>query len=72
MNDMIVNPNKFQATIMRCDKKQKQIRFNINNSIIISSVDSVLLLGIKIYSKLNFEKHVATIISLYVFFVKAI
>ena len=36
LNDMIVNPNKFQAMIMRCD-------LNMNNSIIISSVDSAIL-----------------------------
>ena len=25
MNDMIVNPDKFQAIIMSCDRKRKQI-----------------------------------------------
>ena len=25
MNDMIVNPEKFQALIMSCDKKRKQV-----------------------------------------------
>ena len=68
MNDMIVNPNKFQAMIMSCDKKENKYDLNINNSIIISSVDSATLLGIEIDNKLNFEKHVvATIISFYIF-----
>ena len=43
---MIVNSDKFRAMIMSCDKKQNK-HLNINNSI-ISSVDSVILLGIEI------------------------
>ena len=43
-----------------CDKKNKY-DLNINNSIIISSVDS----GID--KQLHFEKHVSTIISFYIF-----
>ena len=27
MNGMILNPDKFQAMIMNCDKKRKQIRY---------------------------------------------
>ena len=65
MNDIIVNPNKFQAMITSCDKKENKYDLNINSSIIISSVDSVAVLGIEIDSRLNFEKHVATIISFY-------
>ena len=65
MNDVIVNPNKFQAMITSCDKKENKYDLNINSSIIISSVDSVAVLGIEIDSRLNFEKHVATIISFY-------
>ena len=40
---------------------------NTNNSIIISSVDSVTLLGIEITNHLSFEKHVSVIISFYMF-----
>ena len=65
MNDVIVNPNKFQAMITSCDKKENKYDLNINSSIIISSVDSVAVLRIEIDSRLNFEKHVATIISFY-------
>ena len=49
INDMIVKPDKFQARIMNCDKKENKhdLNININNSI-ISFVDSVTLLGIEI------------------------
>ena len=45
---------------MSCDKKENKHVLNTNNSI-ISSVDSVTLLGKEIDNKLNFEKHVSTI-----------
>ena len=54
MNDIIANPNKFQAVIMSCDKKENKYDLNRNNSI-ISSVDSVTILGIEIEKKLNFD-----------------
>ena len=43
--------NKFQAIDMSCDKKENKYDLNTNNSIIISSVDSVTLLGIEIDNK---------------------
>ena len=55
MNDMIVNPDKFQAMI-----KKKKHDVNINNSIILW-VNSVTILGIEIDNKLNFEKHISII-----------
>ena len=67
MNDMIANTDKLQAMILSCDKKENQYNFIINNLTIISSVDSVTLLGIEIDNKINFEKHVSTIISIYIF-----
>ena len=42
MNYMIVNPDKFQAMIVSCDKKENKHDLKINNSI-ISSVDPVTL-----------------------------
>ena len=60
INDMIVNPGKFQAMILNHDKKENLYSLNINNSV-ISSKESVSLLGIEIDNKLNFEKHVSTI-----------
>ena len=46
--------------------KKDKYDLKINISIIISSVDSVTLLGIEIDNKLNFEKLVSTIISFYI------
>ena len=51
-------------------EKENKYDLNINNSIIILSVDSVTLLGIEIHSKRNFEKHVSTIISFYIFLLR--
>ena len=50
---MIVNTDKFQVMIMRHNKKEKKHDLNLSNSV-ISSVDSVTLLGIEIDNKLNF------------------
>ena len=60
MNDIVVNPDKFQAMIISCDKKENKYDLNINNSI-ISSADSVTILAIEIDNKVNFEKHVSAI-----------
>ena len=60
INDMIVNPVKFQAMILSSDKKDKKFQLNINNST-ISSEDSVTLLGIEIDNKSNFKNHDSTI-----------
>ena len=62
MNDMIINPGKFRAVLMSCDqKKENKYDLNVYNSIIISSVGSVTLLGIEIDSKLNFKNYVSFI-----------
>ena len=66
MNDMIVNPDKFQPMIMICGKMRKQIWLKKNNSKIISSVDSVTLLGIKIGNQSNFGRHVLNIVSFFI------
>ena len=60
INDMIVNPDKFQAMIISYDKKENKHDLNINIPI-ISSVDFVILLGTEIDNKLNFEKHASNI-----------
>ena len=60
INDMIVNPDKSQAMILSSDKKEKKYDLNINNSI-ISSEESVTLLGIEIDNKLNFDDQVSNI-----------
>ena len=60
INNMTVNTDKFQAMILRSDKKENKYDLKINDSI-ISSEKSVTLLGIEIDNKLNFEKQVANI-----------
>ena len=60
MNDMMVNPGKFQAMTMSCDKKENKNDLIISKSI-ISSLDFVTVLGIEIDNKLYFEKHGLTI-----------
>ena len=50
--------------------EENKYDLNINNSIIISSVESVTLLGIEMDNKLNFQKHVSNIISFYMFLSK--
>ena len=56
MNDIILNPDKLQAMIMSCYKKENKHDLNKNNSI-----DSFTLLDIEIDNKLSFEKHISTI-----------
>ena len=61
VNNMIVNPKKFQAIIInRQNKSKHNCCLTINNAEIKSN-ESVTLLGIKIDNKLNFEKHVSTV-----------
>ena len=58
---MIINPDKFQATIL--DRKKSNLR-NITLTIdnyTIKSLPSVELLGIHLGDKLNFNLHVSNI-----------
>ena len=60
-NEMIINPDKFQAIIL--DKKKSNltnIPLTINNQT-IKSVPSVELLGIHLDDKLNFNLHISNI-----------
>ena len=60
-NNVIVNPKKFQAIII---KRQNRSNHNCSlavNNTEIKSKESVTLLGLEIDNKLNFEKHVSTI-----------
>ena len=55
---MIVNPDKFQALILERSKQyEKSFTLNIDNND-IKSKSSVMLFGVKIDGKLNFEKHI--------------
>ena len=57
MNEMIVNPDKFQAIIIKKNSKMKDsYPLNINDQK-INSENCVKLLGIEIENKLRFEHH---------------
>lgn len=59
INNMIVNPGKFQAIIIdRKGQKNNPTEFKIDNKI-IKSEECVKLLGLEIDSKLSFDKHVS-------------
>ena len=59
---MIVNPDKFQAIIVKRNNKMKDSdSLNINQEVIISE-NCVKLLGVKIDNKLSFEKYISTLV----------
>ena len=59
---MIVNPDKFQAFVVKRNNKMKDsYSLNINQEV-ISSENSVKLLGVEIDNKLSFEKHISTLV----------
>ena len=60
-NEMVINPDKFQAIIL--DKKKSNltnIPWTIDNQT-VKSVPSVELLGIHLDDKLNFNLHISNI-----------
>ena len=61
MNEMIVNPDKFQTIIIKKNSKMKDsYPLNINDQK-INSENCVKLLGIEIDNKLCFEQHISTL-----------
>ena len=59
---MIVNPDKFQAIVVKRNNKMKDsYSLNINQEV-INSENSVKLLGVEIDNKLSFEKHISTLV----------
>ena len=58
---MIVNPDKFQATVVKKNCRMKNsYALNINNQT-INSENCVKLLGIEIDNTLSFNKHISTL-----------
>ena len=58
---MIVNPDKFQAIVVKRNNKMKDsYSLNINQEV-INSENCVKLFGIEIDSKLSFENHISTL-----------
>ena len=61
-NKMIVNPDKFQAIVVKRNNKMKDsYSLNINQEV-INSENCVKLLGVEIDNKLSFEKHISTLV----------
>ena len=61
LNEMIVNPDKFQAIIVKKNTNIKDSYPLKINDQIINSESSVKLLGIEIDNKLSFDKHISTL-----------
>ena len=61
-NEMIVNPDKFQAIVVKRNNKMKDsYSLNINQEV-INSENSVKLLEVEIDNKLSFEKDISTLV----------
>ena len=61
INEMIVNPDKFQAIVIKKNCRMKDsYALNINNQT-INSENCVKLLGIEIDNTLSFNKHISTL-----------
>ena len=61
INEMIVNPDKFQAIVVKKNCRMKDsYALNINNQT-INSENCIKLLGIKIGNTLSFNKHISTL-----------
>ena len=63
-NEMIVDPDKFRAIVVKRNNKMKD-SYSLNlNQEVINSENCVKLLGIKIDNKLSFEKHISTLVKI--------
>ena len=62
-NQMIANPEKFHAILIRKDQTNTSGENLIINGELIKSEETVKLLGIYLDYKLNFEKHISEICS---------
>jgi len=60
-NNMIVNPDKFQGIILGKNTSEETYELKFDNNVIQTSSD-VILLGIEIDNKLNFNKHVKQLV----------
>ena len=57
-NEMIVNPDKFQAMVLGRHKQKETINLTINGAE-IKGQNSITLLGVQIDNKLNFDNHIS-------------
>ena len=60
-NNMIVNPDKFQAIILQKGNKEHENKTLAIENIEISTTKSVELLGLTIDDRLTFEEHISTL-----------
>ena len=56
-NEMIVNPDKFQAMVLGRHKQKETINLTINGAE-IKGQNSITLLEVQIDNKLNFDNHI--------------
>ena len=61
-NKMIPNPDKFQAIIIDGESQKNNLTSVKINDININSENSLRLLGLGIYSTLNFDKHITQLL----------
>ena len=61
-NEMIVKPDKFQATAVKRNNKMKDSYSPHINQEVINSENYVKLLGVEIDNKLSFEKHISALV----------
>ena len=59
-NQMIVNPDKFQAMVLGRHKQKEKINLNIDEAE-IKGQNSVTLLRVEIDNELNFNNHISNI-----------
>ena len=62
LNEMIVNPDKFQAIVVKRNNKMKDSYSLNTNQEVINSENCVKFLGVEIDNKLSFEKHISTLV----------
>ena len=61
-NEIIVNPDRFQAIVVKRNNKMKDsYSLNINQEV-INSQNCVKFLGVEIDNKLSFEKHISALV----------
>ena len=61
LNEMIFNPDKFQAVVVKKNAKMKGSYPLDINDLTINAKNSTKLLGIKIDNKLPFDQHISTL-----------
>ena len=61
LNKIIVNPEKFQAIVVKKNAKMKDSYPSNINDVTINSENGVKLLGVEIDNRLSFDQHISTV-----------